>query len=147
MRVIPKTYEAKQNIKNAISKNILFKHLDDEQMEKVVDVMFEKKITSGEVIMKQGNCNRATHISIGDDGDNFYVIDKGEQEIIKDGKLVATIGPGRFFGELALMYNVPRMATVRVPTACVHYNHLQGKNRGTMLGNGSCCLPHHSNGR
>lgn len=42
------------------------------------------------------------------------MIDQGEFEIIQDGKLVNILGSGRSFGELALMYNVPRNATVKV---------------------------------
>jgi MFS family permease len=52
----------------------------------------------------------------GDVGDRFYVIDDGEADVIGDGHLVRTMGPGGCFGEIALLRNTPRTATVRART-------------------------------
>jgi CRP-like cAMP-binding protein len=57
----------------------------------------------------------------GERGDRFYVIDDGVAEVIGDGCLVKTIQPGDGFGELALLRNTPRTATVRARTTLQLY--------------------------
>ena len=57
----------------------------------------------------------------GDSGDRFYVIGDGEAEVIGDGRLIRTMGPGDAFGEIALLHDMPRTATVRARTPLTLY--------------------------
>ncbi|KAH7412001.1 cyclic nucleotide-binding-like protein [Phaeosphaeria sp. MPI-PUGE-AT-0046c] len=109
-----KTQDQLSRLKSAVSGNFLFSHLDDDQSAQVLGALHEKPIPSKDIKV----------IQQGDVGDYFYVVEEGSFEIYvnKSGKLeagadglgtkVGTVGPGGSFGELALMYNAPRAATV-----------------------------------
>lgn len=107
MKVVhPKTDDQRKRLVGAVQKIFLFRALDQEQLNEVLDAMFEKKVEIEEKIIEQG-----------EDGDNFYVIDSGVYHCLqsKNGetaKLVFQYNNEGFFGELALMYNTPRAATV-----------------------------------
>jgi MFS family permease len=58
----------------------------------------------------------------GEEGDSFYVIKQGEAEVIGDGSFVRTMGPGDGFGEIALIRDTQRTATVRARTPLVLYS-------------------------
>ncbi|OAX77712.1 hypothetical protein ACJ72_07987 [Emergomyces africanus] len=112
----PKTSEQRSRLQHAVSSNFLFSHLDEEQFETVLNALVEKPIPAKDIKV----------ITQGDAGDFFYIVEKGKFDIYINpsgsvqpgigtsglGTKVDTIGPGGSFGELALMYNAPRAATV-----------------------------------
>ena len=109
-----KTQDQLARLRTAVAGNFLFSHLDDEQFSQVLGALVEKPIPAKGIKV----------ISQGDAGDFFYVVEKGDFDIYINsagsvqpgpdgmGKKVSTIGRGGSFGELALMYNAPRAATV-----------------------------------
>ncbi|XP_077292919.1 cAMP-dependent protein kinase type II regulatory subunit isoform X1 [Arctopsyche grandis] len=108
--VHPKSDEQRARLADAVRSILLFRALDTQQMRDVLDAMFEKRVEPDDYIIKQG-----------DDGDNFYVIESGKYNVFVKGdsgeerKVHAYDGAGSF-GELALMYNMPRAATVQAIT-------------------------------
>ena len=52
----------------------------------------------------------------GDDGDTFFAVGSGRLRVVQDGRELRTIGAGAHFGEIALLLDVPRTATVEAIT-------------------------------
>ncbi|KAM5148801.1 cAMP-dependent protein kinase type II-alpha regulatory subunit [Mantella aurantiaca] len=107
--VHPKTDEQRCRLQEACKDILIFKNLDQEQLSQVLDAMFERRVQPQEHVIDQG-----------DDGDNFYVIERGVYDIYvaRDGpaRCVGTYDNHGSFGELALMYNTPRAATIEATT-------------------------------
>jgi MFS family permease len=53
----------------------------------------------------------------GDDAQEFYVIERGQASVVGDGQTIRTLGPGDGFGEIALLRECRRTASVRATTA------------------------------
>ena len=100
------------------------KELSTNQINTLAGALIEKTYAKGDVIIKQG-----------DIGDVFYIISSGKVDvtIAPSNKLVKTLNRGQFFGERALIKNVPRDATctASIATSCLtlekrHFNSLLG---------------------
>jgi len=109
IKVVPKSDEQRARLQIVSKKVMLLNRLDEDQLANVLDAMEERQVVANEVVIKQG-----------DDGDNFYVIDSGNFDIYIDidggPQKVGSYDGSGFFGELALMYNMPRAATIRSVT-------------------------------
>jgi CRP-like cAMP-binding protein len=57
----------------------------------------------------------------GEIGTGFFVVIDGRVRVVRDGEVVATLGPGEFFGELSVLDRMPRNAMVAAeePTSCL----------------------------
>jgi MFS family permease len=83
----------------------IFAPLPPVTLEQLASRLSRVRVPAGEVILRQG-----------DPGDRFYVIGEGEVEIALDGGPPKTLGRGAYFGEIALLRDVPRTATVTTRT-------------------------------
>jgi CRP-like cAMP-binding protein len=90
-----------QVISSVMRDNVVFTNLDAENKTKIIEEMWKSEFKAGQVAVKQG-----------DQGDCLFVVASGEFDVLVNDKKVATRGKGSMFGELALMYNSPRAATV-----------------------------------
>lgn len=71
----------------------------------------------------------------GDPGDAFYVIQEGSVDVVRDHEVVATLGSGEYFGEVALLRDVPRKATVSPRTDAQLLRLDRGPFLATVTGN------------
>lgn len=79
----------------------LFAALPVATVEYLANHAADRTFSPGERIMREG-----------DDGDDFYLIVDGEVDVDVGGRVVKRLGPGDYFGEIALLYQTPRTATV-----------------------------------
>ncbi len=88
----------------------IFAPLPGTAIEHIAGRLVPLRIEPGTVIVREG-----------DAGDRFYVIVEGEVEVTAEGKPISTLAPGGYFGEIALLKDVPRTATVTAKTPVVLY--------------------------
>lgn len=85
----------------------LFSAFDRRKLERLGMLADEVDVSAGYTLMRQG-----------DSGAEMYVIVSGQVSVERDGTRLNTLGPGDFFGEIALLDGGPRTATVTAEQDC-----------------------------
>lgn len=93
-----------------LAKVPLFANCSLPEIEAVAGATQEHSFLPGQIIVTQGTPGQA-----------FYMILSGRVEILRDGQSLGTFGPGDFFGEMSLLDQAPRSATIRAveDTTCL----------------------------
>lgn len=108
-----KSEEVYNKIKTRLGQAFMFQALSPDELEIVIGAMQGVKRQPGDVVIKEG-----------DDGDNLYVVESGTLKCTKvfsgntEPTFLKNYQPGEAFGELALLYNAPRAATITADSEC-----------------------------
>jgi CRP/FNR family cyclic AMP-dependent transcriptional regulator len=86
----------------------LFAGLDRKELELLAKLAKEQRYEPGATIVKTGA-----------GGHGLYIIKEGNVSVVRDGKKVASMGPGQFFGEISVLDGGPRTADVKADTETV----------------------------
>ncbi len=94
----------------ALQRVELFAGMDRRQGEQIRRLLKERRFANGETVIMEGSGGAA-----------FFIIDSGQAKVSSKGVELATLGPGDYFGEVALIDGGPRSATVTAATDLVCY--------------------------
>ncbi|KAI4293075.1 cAMP-dependent protein kinase regulator [Pancytospora philotis] len=97
-----KTAGEREFLEAQLGAEIPFSFLSPAQKSRLVASMYPLVVEQGVVLIRQGEL-----------GSEMYVVEQGEFEVLVDGVFAKRVLPGAKFGELALLHEIPRTATVR----------------------------------
>jgi CRP/FNR family cyclic AMP-dependent transcriptional regulator len=90
---------------DALKRVPLFQGLSDRELRSIARDAREEPYSAGQMIVTEGRAAAG-----------FFMITEGRAKVVKGGKTLRTLGPGAYFGEMALFDNSPRAATVQTET-------------------------------
>jgi CRP/FNR family transcriptional regulator, cyclic AMP receptor protein len=90
---------------DALKRAPLFEGLSRKELEHLAQLADDLEIPAGKVLTRQG-----------DTGREFFVLMDGEVEVVRDGEVIGTSGAGDFIGEISILEDMPRTATVTAKT-------------------------------
>uniref|UniRef100_A0A3P9H026 cGMP-dependent protein kinase n=1 Tax=Oryzias latipes TaxID=8090 RepID=A0A3P9H026_ORYLA len=99
---VPKDASVKKLLTDALNKNQYLRRLELQQIKDMVECMYERNYQQGECVIKQG-----------EPGNHLFVLAEGKLEVFQHNKLLTWITVWTTFGELAILYNCTRTASVR----------------------------------
>ncbi|CAG9325580.1 unnamed protein product [Blepharisma stoltei] len=97
-----KTRREVDNIKYALSKHFIFNSLTEDQLDFIIGKMKHYALSPDAIVFMQDQ-----------PGGNFFVVASGKLQVIINGTLTKILKPGDSFGELALLHDTPRSATIK----------------------------------
>ena len=127
-KVVPKPDPIRRLLRNIVTSNVLFSSYAQEEHDAIVDAFESVSVTAESFVIRQG-----------ESGDNFYVVESGSLNVFVkniDGvptKVGNSLESGASFGELALMYNTPRAASIKASTDCVLWQIDRNSYRGIIV--------------
>ena len=83
----------------------LFADLDNRELNEIAGSMRERRFSAGDTVTQEGAA-----------GVGFFVVEEGQADVTVDGQSRGTIGPGDYFGEIALLTGSDRTATITAKT-------------------------------
>lgn len=109
---------SKQSTSSILSQIEIFKGLNKKEIALISKLMTALTISAGKEFIKEGASGREA-----------FIVISGTASVWRHGKLIASVGPGAVIGEMAVITNTPRTATVRAETDMV----VEVLNRGAFL--------------
>ncbi|XP_077310688.1 cGMP-dependent protein kinase 2-like isoform X2 [Lithobates pipiens] len=102
---VRKDSSAKKLITGAIMNNDFLRQLEASHVRRMVDCMYERVYSQSQLVIQEGAA-----------GNHLYVLAEGLLDVIQNSRLLGQMHPGTAFGELAILYNCKRTATVKAVT-------------------------------
>ncbi|KAI3385501.1 hypothetical protein SNEBB_003401 [Seison nebaliae] len=101
-KIYTKTDESMKLIQEAIEDNEFLRKMDTYQMEQIISSMYDIEVEKDAFVIIEGEM-----------GNQLFVIEDGELEVTKNGRFMTILNSKKVFGELAILYNCTRTASVK----------------------------------